>query len=189
MIAGLVLFTYVFINALPQPEPAGDPTTDTVAGADDGGVTDGNDDGTTDGGTVDATTVTLPPETVTFLAAVDDYSARTAALAEEAQTLNDDWDARTIDFAETRDAMTDLQARTAALATEIADEVVPEPASEAWNVVITSAQTMSTAAADMFDGLVNSSTSDKRLASLDTYTTSAADIASGLDLARSAVGG
>ena len=72
---------------------------------------------------------------------------------------------------------------TNALTAEINATVPPADAVEAWNVVIASAATLDVAAADMLDGLVNSSTSEKRLAALETYTTTAADMAVGYDLA------
>ncbi len=189
VIAGLVGFTYLFVNALP-PSDSTDTTGDTTATTVPGDGTDGGTgDGTDGDGTDTGSTTTIPDDAAVFLLATDDYSIRTAELAAEAQRINDDWDARTADFGDTRDALTEVQNQTAALATEISDQVVPEAATEAWNVVITSAQTMTTAAADMLDGLVNSSTADKRLGALDTYVTTAADLESGLDLSRSAVGG
>jgi hypothetical protein len=189
VIAGLVGFTYIFVNALPPTEPTdatGDTTVSSAAPGD--GTDNGTGDGTDDG-TGAASSSTVAQDVAVFLLATDDYSIRTAALAAEAQRINDDWDARTADFADTRDALTEVQTQTAELATEISDQEVPEGATEAWNVVITSAQTMTTAAADMLDGLVNSSTADKRLGALATYVTTAADLESGLDLSRSAVGG
>ncbi len=192
VIAGLVGFTYLFVNALPPSETASDTSTGDTTATDT--TTGDTDDGTDDDGngsaiTGDGTVTTLPPETLAFLTNVDDYAARTASLAEEAQTINDEWDARTTRLTPTRDALTDLATRTVALATEISEADVPTEATEAWNLVITSAQTLSTAAEDMLDGLVNSSTADKRLGALETYTTTAGDLAAGFGLARSAVGG
>lgn len=190
VIAGLIGFTYLFVDALPPAAVE----TDTPAVAEPGngtGGTGGTDTDGSDGTTVDngETTTTVAAEVVAFLAAVDDFETRTAALAQEAQTINDDWDSDTIGFGETRDALSNLGLETTTLTSEINDAVVPQEAQEAWNVVLASSQTLDTAAADMLDGLVNSSTADQRLAALDTYTTTAADLAVGFDLARSAVGG
>ncbi|NIS29367.1 MAG: hypothetical protein GWN07_04330, partial [Actinobacteria bacterium] len=77
----------------------------------------------------------MPPEILAFLTIVDDFAARTASLAEEAQTINDEWDARTTRLTPTRDALTDLETRTVALATEISEADVPTEAVEAWNLV------------------------------------------------------
>lgn len=187
VIAGLIGFTYLFVDALPPAAvDAGDPT-DTVVGGD---PTDTTTDPTDDtGGTDDtAASSTLAQDVAAFVAAIDDFDTRTAALATEAATINADWDARTIEFAAARDALSNLEVETSTLVSEINDTVAPADASEAWNVVLASAQTLQTAAADMLDGLVNSSTADQRLAALDTYTTTASDLAVGYDLARSAVG-
>jgi hypothetical protein len=186
VIAGLIGFTYLFVEALPPAAVEANDTGDTVADGGDGDTTDTTAAEGTDG---TVTTSTLAPEIAQFIAAVDDYTVRTADLATEAQTINGDWDDRTIDFAGARDAMAQLETETNALTTEINATVVPADATEAWNVVIASAATLDTAAADMLDGLVNSSTSEKRLTALETYTTTAADMAVGYDLAKGAVGG
>lgn len=182
VIAGLIGFTYLFVEALPPT--AVDATDTTVATPGDGGTTD-----TTGGDAGGVTTTTLPAEVQAFVLSVDDYTARTAALAVEAQTINDDWDADTIDFAGARDALAAFEVDTNALTQEINATVVPVAATDAWNVVIASSQTLDTAAADMLDGLVNSSTSEKRLGALATYTTTAADMAVGFDLAKGAATG
>lgn len=178
VIGGLILFTYLFVNALP-PAPVDISSTTIVAG---GG------DETDTSGSVDQTTTTVSPANAEFLTAVDDYASRTAGLATEAQTINDAYDADG-DFAVARDALTDLQGRTDALVAEITDQEVPPEATDPWADVITSGNALSTAAAEMLDGLVNTAGSEKRLAELENYETAAADMATGFEDSRLAVGG
>jgi hypothetical protein len=178
VIGGLIGFTYLFVNALPpgttDPTDNGDTAaTTTVAGGD---------------GTA-APTTTQPAASIAFLTAIDDFAGRGAGFAEEAQTINDDWDNGTAEFAATRDAMTDLQTRTGTLATEIAATEVPPEAAEAWTTVVTAAEEMSTQSGAMLQGFVGSEGSEDRLNALAAYTTAAADLATGLDLSRTAVGG
>ncbi len=175
VIAGLVLFTYLFVNALP-PGPSG---TDGANGDGNGG-TGGDTSAPVDG--EDATTTTSQPdaETAAFLAAIDDFTTRSAELADEAQSLNDDYDAGTIEFAAIRDGLTEVQDDTDDLVTEITDLEVPAAASDAWADVISAGNDMSTAAAEMIDGLVNTTGSEKRLAELENYQTAATELAAAL---------
>ncbi len=183
VIAGLIGFTYLFVNALPSAPV--DPTDTTT-----GGATATGDGGTpaTTSAEGDVTTTTLPAEAAAFLTSVDDYAARTAALAEEAQTINDDWDNDAAEFGATRDALVDLQNRTDALGAEINATEVPQAANTAWAGVIGAAADFSTAAADMVDGLVNQPGSESRLAALDAYKSAAATLATTFEESRSAVG-
>ena len=186
VIAGLVGFTYLFVNALP-PAPVDSSTSDTTAPTGDTGVI--IDDGTANGGT-DGTgsSTTVGANDQAFIVLVDDFDTRTAGLAEDAQRINDDWDARTVGLTPTTDALTQLQAQTSALVGEINDTVPPLAAADAWAAVTAGAAALNTAALDMFDGLVNSPTADKRLGALETYVTTAADMDTGYELARASVG-
>ena len=185
VIAGLVGFTYLFVNALP-PAPV-DVTDDTLANGGTATTVDGTS-GT--GGTgAPATSTTAAPDVIAFLTAVDDFAARTAALAEDAQQINDDWDARTVGLTPTTDALTKLQADTSTLVSEINQLVVPPQAADTWAAITAGGATLNTAALDMYDGLVNSPTADQRLGGLDTYVTTAAEMATSYAAAKTAAGG
>jgi hypothetical protein len=186
VIAGLVGFTYLFVNALP-PAPVNG-TDDTVVDGGTGTTLDGTTgtDGTgTDGAT---TTTTVAADVQAFISAVDDFAVRTAQLAQDAQRINDDWDARTVGLTPTTDALTQLQAQTSDLVSEIGEVAVPPGATDAWATVSAAASTLNTAALDMYDGLVNSPTADQRLGALETYTTTAADLATSYEAAKAAAG-
>lgn len=174
VIAGLIGFTYLFVNALPPAPVTPTDTTSTAPG--------------TTRPPVDVTT-TLPPAEAAFLAAVDDLATRTAAMAEEAQAINTAWDDRTATAADTNAAFTDLLSRSDALAAEISALEVPQPATDAWAGVIGASTEFSDAAAAMLDGFANQPGSAGRLAALDQYGTAAAAMASGYDEARTAATG
>lgn len=175
VVAGIIGFTYLFVTALP-PAPVA-PSDTTVASAD-----------TTEPPGV-ATSTTVPPAQAAFLAAVDDLASRTAALAEEAQTINTNYDDDTANSADTNAAFTDLVARSEALAAEIAALEVPQRATDVWAGVIQAATEFADAAAAMLDGFANQPGSEGRLAALDQYTTAAAAMASGFADARPAITG
>jgi hypothetical protein len=188
VIAGLVGFTYLFVNALP-PAPVNG-TDDTVIDGGTGTVDDGTGTDGTDGTGTDGTTTstTIAADVQAFVAAVDDFAARTATLAADAQRINDDWDARTVGLTPTADALTQLQAQTSDLASEINEVAVPDAAADVWATVTASAATLNAAALDMYDGLVNSDTAEQRLAALETYVTTAEDMAPSFEAAKTAVG-
>jgi hypothetical protein len=72
VIAGLIGFTYLFVEALPPAAVEAGDTSSTVAGSD--GTGDGTDTTVGDGTDGGATTSTLAPEIAAFVAAVDEYT-------------------------------------------------------------------------------------------------------------------
>jgi hypothetical protein len=179
VIAGLIGFTYLFVNALP---PAPESTTDTTSPGAVSGTTqpgDGNE----------GTATTTGPVDEAFLTAVDDLATRTAAMATEAQEINTAWDEGTATSEETSTAFTELSTDADALSTEISSLEVPAAAADAWTGVIQSSIEFADAAAAMLDGFANQPGSEGRLAALDQFTTAAADMATGFEEARTAVGG
>lgn len=175
----LVVFTYTFVNNLP---PADSPTTTTeAAGA--GTTTTVPDAETT-------TTSSLAPEVVEFAATADAMSGQAEELRILAQTLNDEY-ADTEDYEAMRNGLSDLRVRT----TEFNESVgaltgtVPAGATDRWADVTTAAAAMQVAADDMFDGLVNTSGSEKRLTALDDYNIAAATFSQEIEAAKNAATG
>jgi hypothetical protein len=169
VIAALVIFTYTFVNALPQADVDG--TTTTLASED------------TSTTTAPTTTTTLEPSIQAFLNAVGDFRVSTAELTNEARTTNDQWDARDIEFADARDMLIDLAGRTQDFAADLEAFAVPEAAADAWDDVNASAEDMIQAAEAMIDGLVNAEGSEERLAALDGYTASGDELDTALQAA------
>ena len=175
MIAGIIGFTYTFVNALPAAEvPA--PTT-TIAG------------GTTTTAATATTTTTLPPANAALVAAADGFSTRAGELVVTAQQLNDEWDERVIEFADIRDGLTELRSTTGSLVDEVSELEVPDEATEAWGDVVTAAEALTAAADEMFDGLVNSEGSERRLNALDAYKAAEVSLQDALTLAVAATQG
>ena len=164
--AGIIGFTYTFVNELPAAEVES-PVTTTVA----------------------TTTTTLPPEVVAFVDSIDAFSTEAAGLVETGTQLNEDWDARTITFGEVRSGLGDLRGTTSDFNDAIAAAEVPEAAAEAWLTVVESAAELSDAADNMLDGLVNSAGSERRLAALDDYKIAEATLQRALSTAQSAATG
>jgi hypothetical protein len=176
VVLGLIVFTYWFVNALPEGEVAA-ATTTLAAG----------ETSTTTGDS--STTTTLPAGIQEFVTLVDGLSTRVSDLATESQTINDDFDSDTEGFTPTRDAMRGLQTEVETLATEINNAHVPEAAIVAWSDVISVSQAMSDAADEMFDGLVNTEGSEKRLEWAGTLQETATQLVQSLANAKAAVTG
>ena len=178
VVAGIIGFTYTFVNELPAAEVES-PVTTTLAPTTTTSSTT----------TVATTTTTLPPEVVAFVDSIDAFSTEAAGLVETATQLNEDWDARTINFGEVRSGLGDLRGTTADFNDAIAAAEVPEAATEAWVTVTESAAELGDAADAMLDGLVNSAGSERRLGALEDYKIAEATLQRALSTAQSAVTG
>jgi len=175
----LVVFTYTFVNNLP---PAASPTPTTVAAGGETTTTAPDEETTT--------TTSLAPEVVEFAATADAMAGQAEELRNLAQSLNDDY-AESEDYEAIRNGLSDLRVRT----TEFNDSVgalsatVPAAAADKWTDVATSAAAMQSAADNMFDGLVNTSGSDQRLAALEDYNIAAATFSQEIVAAKEAATG
>lgn len=175
VVAGLIGFTYVFVNALPEAETvSANPTTTTQAAT------------TTTSAAPTTTEATLPPAVVDFLESAQVLESNVADLASLAQQINDDWDNRDEEFGATRDALEDLEAQTVTLVNDTAELEVP-PALSQWDDVATGLAALRQAAADMIDGLVNAEGAEPRLQALEDYKNAADAIATALTRVREAV--
>jgi hypothetical protein len=171
VVLALVAFTFTFVNSLPAAETA---TTITVAG-----------ETTTTIPTTpeETTTTTLPEEIIAFVATVDSLSTSAAEMRADANTINDEYPDVT-GYGATRDLLSELKGTAATFADEVAAVVAPDSVTEKWGDVNTAAAEMSKAADDMFDGLVNTSGSEARLAALDDFNIAAATFDQLLDSAK-----
>jgi len=169
VVLALVLFTWTFVNNLPAAETPLATTTEAV----DRTTTTAPPEETT-------TTTSLAPEIIAFAATLDELAAEAEGLQSTAQQINDEYP-DTTGYGDTRDALSDLRVATSefndrvgALSEDNADSDLPEAAEEQWSDVITAAATMQLEADNMFDGLVNTSGSEKRLTALADYNIAAA---------------
>ncbi len=170
VVAGLIGFTYVFVNALPAAEVASPGTTTTSPT-------------TTSTTAAPATSTTLNPAVAAFIETTNTIDRNVSDLATLAQQINDDWDTRDEDFGATRDALEELEAQTITLADDTAALEAP-PALDDWDAVLAGMEAMREAAAGMIDGLVNASGSEPRLTALEDYKAAAATVSNSLRLVR-----
>lgn len=174
VVAGIIAFTYTFVNALPAAEVPSATTSTVVAS---------RTTSTSTTPTSTTTTTTLAPGVATFIDVVDGFSTRTAGLVATAQQLNDDWDARIIEFDDIRSGLSTLRNDTGVFTTALDETEVPNDAAPLWDDVITAADVMKAAADNMFDGLVNTEGSVKRLNSLLDYIAAEVSVQQGLTAA------
>ncbi len=176
VVAGIIGFTYTFVNALPAAEVPSATTATTATSAPTSTSTT----------TSSTTTTTLSPAVATFRGAVSAFDTRASDLVATAQQVNDDWDARTIGFSDIREGLTTLRGDTDALVADLGAAEVPEGSAETWADVVTAAEAMATAADNMFDGLVNTEGAEKRLNSLEEYKAAQASLRQALSAAADA---
>lgn len=178
VVAGLIAFTYVFVNALPEAEVPSNGT---------GTATDSTTTSSTTETPGTTTSTPLNPDAEAFVETTDSIDRNVSDLATLAQQINDDWDTRDEEYAATLDALEDLETQTSTLATDVAAIEVPNAAADDWVAVTAGLATLRTAAADMIDGLVNAEGSERRLAALEDYKAAADTIANALVDVRDAV--
>ncbi|MCP3973790.1 MAG: hypothetical protein GY720_04785 [bacterium] len=178
VVAGLIAFTYVFVNALPEAEVPASGTGDATGS-------------TTTSSTTEApsstTSTTLNPDAAAFVDTTETIDRNVSDLATLAQQINDDWDSRDKEFGESRDALEDLETQTNTFATDVAALDVPNPAIDDWEAVTEGLAALRAAAADMIDGLVNAEGSQPRLDALEDYKAAADEISNALADVRDAV--
>jgi len=178
VVAGLIAFTFVFVNALPEAEV---PINGTGSGT---GATTTT---TTTETPSSSTSTTLNPSVQEFIQTTRSIDRNVSDLATLAQQINDDWDTRDKEFAETRDALEELETQTTTFADSVAAIDVPNPAADDWATVTDSLAALQSAAADMLDGLVNAAGSAPRLNALEDYKAAADTITNALADVRDAV--
>ncbi len=176
VVAGIIGFTYTFVNALPAADVPSATTATTAAAAPT----------TTSTTTSSTTTTTLSPAVTAFLDVVAGFDTRATELVGTAQQLNDDWDARTIGFSDIREGLTTLRGDTDDFVAALEAAEVPEAAAELWTEAVTATESMATAADNMFDGLVNTEGPEKRLNSLEEYKAAQASLRQALTAAADA---
>jgi hypothetical protein len=180
-VAGIVGFTWVFVNALPPAEEvAADDSTTTTTEAP---ATDGT---TTTLLVPDATTTTTtPPEIAEFLLAADTVATAADDLLTEAQDINETWeDGRNFTLA--LNSLRDFATKTSDFADGVADTNVPEGLTELWDPVRSAAASMLSSADEMVTGLQASDTGQIRRAALGDFTTAVGELSAAVTTATQA---
>ncbi len=174
VIAALIGFTYVFVNALPPADVAASTTT-----------TSSTSTTTTLGST---TTSTLPTDILAFLAEVDRFEATAADLLTELNSVNENWENRETTgatFDETLDGFTKVHDDAQELANQVAATTVPEPYPPAWPDTITVSQDLVTKAESVIAGLKAPDDGTERRTAVQAYNDATVAFAAQLDNVRS----
>ena len=145
VVAGIVAFTWVFVNALPPAPNAttGGTLATTTTGPDDSGST------TTTEPVVASTTTTtaVPAEVVEFLLRADTVTGAADDLLVEAQEINETWESGR-NFTLALNSLRDFDTRTGAFSDSVASASVPDSFATEWEAVQTAASDMAAAASD-----------------------------------------
>lgn len=177
VVAAIVLFTYIFVNTLP-PGSVPDTTTTTTAA-----------ETTTTTAGPGTTTTTVPDALATFIADLDGYAATAATLLGDARTINQQWDDRTVGLSIIREELARISTETTALLASVQAAAPPPLVADAWDGILTSAQSLQQGAAAMVTGLESADTGEARRAALADYETAAADFSTAVTAVRTAAAG
>lgn len=164
VILGMVLFTYVFVSALPSAESDG---TDLSADATTTTTTSPEDSTTT------TTTAPAPldPSVQGFLDTVEAQEVQLTGFQTEMASINGQWDAeeRTVTYQDTEAALVDLAARVRTWAEDVASVVAPLGLEGVHTVLSAAAAEAANAADAVVAGLQSSDTGEARRAALDSF--------------------
>lgn len=169
VVAGLIGFTYVFVNALPAADIAASTTTTSS---------------TTTTVVQTTTTTTLPSEIRGFLNDVARFETTAQELVTAAREANDAWENREetgATFDETLVAFEGVATESRTLADEVAAVTVPDPYVDLWPAAITSSEEMAVAGVAMVDGLRASDDGSARRDAVAAYEVAGAAFLASLD--------
>lgn len=173
VVAGIIGFTAVFVNALPPADEVaiGEATTTTEE--------PDEPDATT-------TTTTLSPQIAEFLVAADGVAAQAENLLTQAEEINQTWEDDR-NFNRSLNDLEDLAERTVNFAQGVTDTNVPADAANAWVAVQEAADQMVVAADDMVRGLQAPDTGQIRRAALGELGIAVEDLTDAVAAAQEAV--
>ncbi len=145
IVAALIGFTYLFVNALPPAEiPVG--TTTTIAAQNT----------TTTVPESETTTTTLPADIAAFLKLVDDYAATANVIADDIETPNTAWEERedgVPSFNDTLAAFEAAQAEAQTLSDNVEGTNPPDAYVTVWPNAVTAAADLPAGVNAVIEGL------------------------------------
>ena len=165
VILGMVVFTYVFVQALPGADAEGDDlsseTTTTT-------TTEPEADSST---TTTTEAVVLDPSVQDYLNLVASQETALTGFQTEMATINGQWDAeeRTVTYPDTEAALTELAGRVRTWAQDVAAVVAPLGLEGVHTVLSAAAAEAANAADAVVAGLQSSDTGEARRAALDSF--------------------
>jgi len=141
VVAALIGFTYLFVNALPPAEiPVG--TTTTVVAAE-----------TTTTTTSAATTTTLPADIAAFLQLVNGYASDAVTINSDIDTANTAWENDEASFEDTLASFEASRVDAQTLSDNVAATNPPDIYAEVWPDAVTTAAALPTGVDAAIDGL------------------------------------
>jgi hypothetical protein len=165
VILGMVVFSYVFVQALPAADGEG---TDLSADATTTTSTLATGDSST---TTTTQAVVLDPSVQSYLDLVVSQETALTGFQTEMASINGQWDAaeRTVTYPETEAALVDLAGRVRAWAQDIAGVVAPLGLEGVHTVLSAAAAEAANAADAVVAGIQSSDTGEARRAALDSF--------------------
>ena len=164
VILGMVVFTYVFVQALPGADAEGDDLSSET-------TTTTTTEPTTDSTTTTTEAPVLDPSVQDYLNLVASQETALTGFQTEMATINGQWDAeeRTVTYPDTEAALTDLAARVRTWAEDVAAVVAPLGLEGVHTVLSAAAAEAANAADAVVAGLQSSDTGEARRAALDSF--------------------
>lgn len=182
VVAGLIAFTWVFVNAL---EPASDATSDPTVTTQEPVPSDITT--TTQVVSEVTTTTTIAPEIAAFLIAADLIVNEAARLLTEAETINEAWETER-NFTPALNDLQDLASTASDFALSVDNTSVPESLADEWAPVHDAATLMVAGADEMVTGLRSTDTGQIRRAALADFAAAVADLTLAVDAAKTEAG-
>ena len=141
VVAALIGFTYLFVNALPPAEiPVG--TTTTVVAAE-----------TTTTTVAAVTTTTLPADIAAFLQLVNDYASDATSINGDIETANAAWENDEASFADTLAAFEASRVDAQTLSDNVAATNAPDAYAAVWPDAVTTAAALPVGVDAVIEGL------------------------------------
>lgn len=191
VVLGMILFTWVWVNRLEPPTVEGTaaisgtaPSTTATSAAAEDTTADGDE---TESPEDTTPTTLLPPEIEVYLTNLGEDKATLAALVEELNTVNDDWENRDqtgVNFSDTEAAMVAAAERAVVFSEAVELHRPPEDVAgltDAHQRVYESAAAVAEAAANALAGLRAPDTGELRRAAVVEFRAAAASFEQQVD--------
>jgi hypothetical protein len=168
VVLGMVTFTYFFVNQLPGSDGSQSSTTQAGSGGSTSSTAIPDGSGTTTPGTDSSTTApagtTQTPEVQAYLQGMQTLQTALVGFQTQLSAANTKWDTdpKEISYTDAQTEFKAVQDGTATWAAQVAAVSAPDAMRQTHNTLVAAANDAATQAANAYDGLVNSSTADKR---------------------------
>jgi hypothetical protein len=173
VIAALIGFTYMFVNALPAADVAASTSTTSST--------------TTTTVAPTTTSTTLPNDILAFLQELDRFEAVAISLLTDLEQVNDDWENRDrtgMTFEEAHAGFEAVKVGAQELSDEVANTTVPEPYPPAWPETRAAAEILPATAQEVIEGLLEPDDGARRREAVIAYGDATTGFTEQLDVVR-----